>query len=384
MRRLLLILLVCLPAPSLAQQIGHWRTVDAEMLAQRLDHAADEGLTDLSEAAHAVRSAISDPARLDAVATPAAIRLLRAYRGECCGPARPADWHIARTEPDFDAASSLDAALRGGRLRDLFEATQPTHRYYSVLSRAFSRERDPAKRRILAINLARWRWMPRQMGDRYLLVNVAAFEVTLWERQEIVGRWRAIVGRPRSPSPVFDAIVSGVVVNPWWEIPSSIAAEGIASMVRNRPAEARRRGYVYENGRYRQRPGEGNALGRMKLVMPNPYSVFLHDTSSRRLFARDERALSHGCIRVGNALEFVTTLLAPQGWDRARVDSLVESGETVTVSLEADIPVYIAYFTAEPDGEGGIRFFDDIYGRDAQASRTLALGANPSSECAES
>ncbi|MBB6122411.1 murein L,D-transpeptidase YcbB/YkuD [Sphingobium subterraneum] len=159
-----------------------------------------------------------------------------------------------------------------------------------------------------------------------------------------------------------------MVLNPWWEIPSSIAAESVAAMVRTNPAAAAKRGYVYENGRYRQRPGPNNALGRMKLVMPNPHTVYLHDTPSQSLFDRDVRAFSHGCVRVGDALGLVTALLAPTGqWDRQRIDATVASGETQTVTLAEPIPVYIAYFTAEPDEDGAMRFFPDIYKRDRAA-----------------
>jgi murein L,D-transpeptidase YcbB/YkuD len=139
-------------------------------------------------------------------------------------------------------------------------------------------------------------------------------------------------------------------------------------MLRDRPAEAARKGYVLQDGRYRQKPGPANALGRMKLVMPNPYSVYLHDTPSQSLFERDVRAFSHGCVRVGDALGLATALLATSpGWDRKRADALVAAGRTTTVALAAPVPVYVAYFTAEPDGEGGMRYFPDIYQRDRAA-----------------
>ena len=252
------------------------------------------------------------------------------------------------------------------------------HPYRDALREAHDRETDPGRRATLDANLERWQQMPVALGERYLIVNAAAFEVTLWEGRREMGRWRVIVGTPRTPTPVFQATVSGVIFNPWWEIPASIAAEGIASMVRNRPAAARQRGYVYQNGRYRQRPGPGNALGLMKLVMPNPHSVFLHDTSNRMLFERDVRALSHGCVRVGDALGFATELLAVRpGWNRARTDEAIASGHTIRVDLPDPIPAYIGYFTAEPGSNGEIRYFDDIYGRDRGASTTSLTDLNP-------
>ncbi|MGP1354815.1 MAG: L,D-transpeptidase family protein [Parasphingopyxis sp.] len=261
------------------------------------------------------------------------------------------------------------------------EETAPVlanHPYHEALREAFAQETDAGRRATLAANLRRWERMPAALGERYLLVNAAAFELTLWEGRREMGRWRVIVGTPRTPTPIFQAEVSGVIFNPWWEIPASIAAEGIAAMVRNRPAAARQRGYVYQNGRYRQRPGPGNALGLMKLVMPNPYSVFLHDTSNRTLFERDVRALSHGCIRVGDALGFATELLAARpDWNRARTDEVVESGRTTQIDLPESIPLYIGYFTAEPGSDGEMRYFEDIYGRDRSVSATRLIDRYP-------
>ncbi len=246
------------------------------------------------------------------------------------------------------------------------------HPYHEYLREAYDRENDVEHRAILAANLRRWEALPASLGPRYLLVNAAAFEVTLWEGRREMGRWRAIVGTQQTPTPIFQAEVSGVIFNPWWEIPTSISAGNISSMVRNRPAEARRRGYVYENGRYRQRPGSNNALGLMKLVMPNPHSVYLHDTPNRTLFERDVRALSHGCVRVGDAIGFAAELLAARpGWNRAMADEIVASGHTIRVDLPEPIPVYISYFTAEADSEGNVRYYPDIYNRD-RGSQTLS------------
>ncbi len=202
------------------------------------------------------------------------------------------------------------------------------------------------------------------MGEKYLLVNAARFEVTLWEKQRRVKTWPIIVGKVGSPTPVFDATVSGVILNPWWEIPTSIVAEGIGSMVRNNPAAARRKGYVLQNGRYRQRPGPGNALGQMKLVMPNPYSVYLHDTPNKNLFAEPVRTFSHGCIRVGGAIDLAKTLLQGSAAP-AQVDAILAGRETTKLPLLQPIPVYVAYFTAEGTDDGGVAYFPDVYNRDA-------------------
>ncbi|MCI4592455.1 L,D-transpeptidase family protein [Sphingobium sp. BYY-5] len=334
--------------------------------------AADaEGLGAVTADVPAVRAALTnaDEASLDAVATAAAVRLLTAHRQGCCNAALRSGWHISEDRVRPDVHEAVTAAVAQDQLDQLFESARPLHPFYDSLRRAYAQERNPARRATLAANLDRWRWMPRDLGARYLLVNTAAFEATLWQGREMIGRWAVVVGKTKSPTPVFRAQVTGVTFNPWWEIPPRIAAESIAGMIAARPTEAARKGYVLQNGRYRQRPGLGNALGRMKLAMPNGYNVYLHDTPAQALFARDVRAYSHGCVRVGDALGLATALLSLQDdWDRARVDALVASGRTSTVPLVPPMPVYIAYFTAEPDGAGGIRLFPDIYHRDRGAS----------------
>jgi murein L,D-transpeptidase YcbB/YkuD len=243
------------------------------------------------------------------------------------------------------------------------------HPHYWALHAAHTVEEDPARRRTLAVNIARWLEMPNDLGSRYLLVNIPAFELTYWENGEIIDRRPVIVGTTRTPTPPLSATVSGVVLNPWWEIPTSIVRESVGALVRNRPAVARARGYVVENGRYRQRPGPGNALGQMKLVMPNPQSIGLHDTPNQELFTRPVRAFSHGCIRVSDALGFATLVLERDAeWDRDRIDQVIAAGRTQTVDLVHPMPVYIVYHTVDLDAAGDIRFHPDIYDRDQSAA----------------
>lgn len=300
-------------------------------------------------------------------ATTAANQLAQAYLQGCLKGLERARWHIKSHDNLIDNDRLLRLALNRNELGPLFEAYKPQNPNYQALRTALAVEVDPQKRATIALNMERWRWMPLYLGDTYLIVNAASFEVTLWENHKKTGVWPVIVGKTKTPTPIFDTQISGVILNPWWEIPSSIVAEGIGAMVRNRPAEARRRGYVFQNGRYRQRPGPGNALGQMKLIMPNPYSVYLHDTSNRKLFANSIRAYSHGCVRVGDAIGFAKTLLAS---DRsgAEVDAILSEGATETLKMMKSIPIYIAYFTAEGTEDGSVNFYPDIYRRDGRAA----------------
>lgn len=304
------------------------------------------------------------PARLpdgDAAAATATATALALAAGLLHGTAPAAEragWTIPGGDDAIDLRGALAAALARDELDSFFRSLRPRHPDYEVLRQALRTEADPARRAVLARNLERWRWLPRDLGPRYLLVNIPGFAVGLWENGGQTGRWRVIVGKPKTPTPVFMATVTGVTVNPWWDIPPSIVAESVGKLTRTRPAEARRRGYVWDNGTWRQRPGPGNALGQMKLVMPNPHHVYLHDTPSKALFDGPDRALSHGCIRVDKPLELAAALLGRS------VEAEVRRGTTTTLPLAAPMPVYITYFTADAMATGQPEYHPDIYGRD--------------------
>jgi murein L,D-transpeptidase YcbB/YkuD len=280
------------------------------------------------------------------------------------------------------AAASLDTALAANDLDGLFTAAIPTHPHYVMLREALANENDPARAARLRLNMDRWRWMPRTLGQRYLLVNVPSYEVTLWQDGQRIDRWRTVVGTTRTRTNIFSTTTTGVILNPWWEIPTSIVNESVGALRRNNPRAFAARGYVFENGRYRQRPGSHNALGRMKLIMPNEHAIFLHDTQARDNFSLAARAFSHGCVRVNMALDFVSAMLRPiGGWDLPRVEETVASGRTQQVDFAAPVPVYIAYFTVAPfssaAGANELRHFPDLYGYDRGAAQPNTGPARP-------
>ena len=364
--------------PAVATPV--WKPVQAENLARWIERARSEAIDLPSGRERSLRAAIDsgDREQLDTISRTAAIELMRAWRGQCCGEQRPDWWHIDGTMTREDMQRDLNSALEANRLDLFLRSVRPSHPHYLALARALTRETDPVSKAVIAKNLARWRWLPASLGDRYLLVTIASQKLTLWERGSAIAEWRVIIGKPVSRTPVFTTQVTGVVLNPWWEIPSSIAAEGIASFVRRTPAAARASGYVYQNGRYRQMPGDNNALGRVKLVMPNPYSVLLHDTSNRDLFAEPERALSHGCVRVDRAVEFATVLLDSEEWNLAGVEAQIATNRTRSVDLSTAVPIYITYFTAQPNDAGEIEFLEDIYRRDVMS--VMASNSAPTKE----
>ena len=357
--------LSALAMPAYAES---WTPAQVDRLAQWLEGADNEALPSMDADAVALRAAQfkGEPAVIASLATDRALRLAFAMRYGAIPYERRTDWEIAGDGTDIDMPAALADALVADRLDPFFGDLRPTHPYYAQLQAAYVLETDPARHAAIGTSLERWRWMPRAMTSRYLMANAATFELTLWDEGKPIERWPVVVGKEKTKTPIFTTIVTGMIFNPWWEIPSSIVAESVGAMVRNRPAEARRKGYVFANGRYRQRPGPGNSLGQVKLVMPNSYNVYLHDSPAKALFERDVRAFSHGCIRVGNAFGMAANLLSGQTeWDMARIDKVVASGVTTPVSLARTLPVYIVYFTAEPEGKDSVRVVPDIYERDA-------------------
>lgn len=293
-----------------------------------------------------------------ATATATALNLARTHLFGHTPSAQRHAWRITSDDERYDLSAGLRDAMARNDLPGFFDGVRPRHPDYGALRRELRTETAADRRALLRLNMERWRWMPLDLGERYLLINAPRFETGLWENGHQTGRWRVIVGKPSTPTPVFAATVTGVTYNPWWVVPRSIVRESIGRLVRYNPAEARRRGFVWGSGSYRQRPGPGNPLGQMKLVMPNPYSVYLHDTNAKALFEEPVRTFSHGCIRVDNALGLAAALLGK--------DRLAEAGgRTLTFPTTQPIPVYVTYFTASVGPAGKVEYHADIYGRDA-------------------
>jgi murein L,D-transpeptidase YcbB/YkuD len=246
----------------------------------------------------------------------------------------------------------------------------PAHFQYRMLQAALDTETDPVRRATLLINLNRWRQLPRDPGARYLLVNIPEAVVRLVIDDRVERVHKVIIGKPATPTPRFSASLTGVILNPPWTVPDSIIAESIGALVRTRPKAARAKGYTWSrtaSGRLSvvQQPGPGNALGEVKFDMPNPYRVYLHDTPAKTLFAAEQRALSHGCIRIDDALGLAEYLLAGSGWDRARIDATIRTRRPQRIALAAPLRVHVVYLTAFADPAGTVHLMADPYRLDA-------------------
>lgn len=362
--------------PVLAQT-GQWNSESISRLRSWVAAAPDDALPRPDSLKLDRALASGEQPAIDVAATELALKLARMHLLGAAKASERSGWRIVDSDRAFDVEGQLGVALAGGRIDDFFAGQRPHHPEYALLQGAYRAETDPARRKVIARNMERWRWMPISLGADYLLVNAAAFELTRWRDGARVGSWRVIVGKKSTPTPVFSTAVQGVNLNPWWNVPGNIVRESVGALIRRSPATARARGYVWGGGAVRQKPGPGNALGQMKLVMPNAYSVYLHDTPNRDLFNREVRAFSHGCVRVDNALGLVENLLEGTR-TRAEIDALVATGNSQIVALARPIPVYVAYFTAGTRADGSLALFPDLYGRD---KRVPVLANKPSTEC---
>lgn len=248
----------------------------------------------------------------------------------------------------------------------------------------------------IIVNLERWRWLPEDLGERYIVVNIAGFNLDVVEHGENQLSMRVVVGQPYRRTPVFSGTMTYLVLNPWWEVPRSIAVKDKLPLIRSDPGYLERQGYSVLAGwgadeqvidpeaidwsavtagsfafRLRQKPGAQNALGRVKFMFPNPHSVYLHDTPSRELFAKETRSFSSGCIRLEHPLELAELLLSStESWRRVEIDRALSTGRETVVKLPRPVPVHLLYWTAWAD-EDTIHFRDDVYGRDERVLREL-------------
>ena len=253
---------------------------------------------------------------------------------------------------------------------DLDSAVRDAQRHYGLADDGVAGPKTLAelnvprteRMRQIATNLERWRWLPADLGERYLLVNIAAFQLDLVERGRSTLTMRIVAGKQYTRTPFFAAAVERVLLNPPWNVPSSIARKELWPKQQLDPGYfAREHIRVTRDGQLRQDPGPWCALGRIKFDMPNAFNVYLHDTPARSLFATDLRAFSHGCIRLEKPEALAVALT---GWTPAEIEAGIATGKETTIRLPRPVPVYVHYWTAFVAEDGHVEFRRDIYGRD--------------------
>jgi len=350
-----------------------WQPDEAAQLAAYIRTVGREGLDpadyDPAGLDRAMRS--GDPVVWSAAATDRFNKLSSDLAlGHVRGDAR-VDWHV--TDKDIDATRQrmlLDQALATNALAGVLDGLLPTHPQYGALRYALevAPKAETAKINRIRLNMDRWRWLPRDLGAKYIIVNVPAYHATLVENG--VTRWKhkAIAGAIKTPTPQLTAMASGVILNPWWEVPTSITRE-----VAGKPGYVAVKGKDGKVQRWRQPPGPTNALGQMKFVMQNQYAIYLHDTNARSRFNSQVRALSHGCIRTEDIHDLAAELGSDDGgeWTRDKIDEVLASKKTVEAKFVKPLPVYIVYFSSAALTDGTIQNYPDIYKRDTKVIAAL-------------
>jgi murein L,D-transpeptidase YcbB/YkuD len=255
------------------------------------------------------------------------------------------------------------------------------------LNQSFKEKAD-----IIALNMERLRWSREKYGDNYIQVNVPAYTLTVYENQKPTMNMRVIVGAVDKPTPIFNDAMSHIVFSPTWTVPTSIIKEEIIPRLKSDSSYYVNKNYAFYKDevaidpttetwddsanpyKYRivQQPGPDNSLGRVKFLLTNTMSVYLHDTPNHRLFTKDYRALSHGCVRLDEPARFAAYLLRDQtGWDVERIKKAMNDSIPATVRLKKRYDVYIDYITAWVDENDSINFREDIYGHDKRQLQLL-------------
>jgi L,D-transpeptidase YcbB len=292
----------------------------------------------------------------------------------------------------------------GGQLEDGVRRFQSRHGLSAdgIVGRATVRSLNVSaadRARQITLNLERWRWLPRDFGRHYVVVNVADAMLHVVLDGQTVLASRVVVGDVRHPTPVVRTRMDAIILNPRWSVPTSIAVAEILPRIRE---NAR---YLAENHmvilerresdpfglkidwatipsdpfpfRLQQEPGPDNPLGRIKFDIPNRFDVYIHDTPSRSLFMRPVRTASHGCIRVERADDLALHVLTDGTgrWTKRRLEEAIASPGSPRITLARPLPVYILYWTAFVDPDGAVQFRDDVYGRDRRVADLLASRA---------
>jgi murein L,D-transpeptidase YcbB/YkuD len=369
-----------------------WQPEQARALLNYIYNIGREGLNPADYDADGLLAALAsgDPAILAKEATDR-FNLVSSdlALGHVRGEAR-VDWHVV--DPDLDEARQralLVQALQTNRIADALNGLLPTHPQYVSLKTALAATPRSEVKKVNAIrlNMDRWRWLPRDLGQKYIIVNVPSYYATLVENGATRWKTRAVAGAIRTPTPQLMATATGVVLNPSWYVPKSIEPE-----VRGKP------GYVPVKGKdgkilsWRQPPGPTNALGQLKFVMYNEHNIYLHDTNAKSRFNSQIRAASHGCIRTKDVLELATMLLGDDGgeWTPEKIQETLASKKSKQANFVKPLPIYIVYFSVAANVDGSIVNYDDVYKRDGKVIEALldsggkAPGKKPAAKVASS
>lgn len=407
--------LIALAAMMAPWSVAHARSWSARDLDDLLRVAAAATAEGLSPYASEIRQIDEGRAMSPWGGSPVDIRadnlfhaLAKAYTAGVVDPtAVDANWLLPAPQSPDPAA--LDAAADAGvPIATILSSLLPQNPEYRALKAELARlagsSADAARIAQVRANLERWRWLPRSWPADRIEVRIAEYRLIVFQSGTIRSTHNVMVGKPSTPTPVLLANGTGLTLNPPWDPPVDIARNELLPRFRANPAAAEREGYVaikpsgvaMPQGavdwrarsfpyRLRQLPGPANAMGKVVLRVDNPYAIYLHDTPAKSLFQQSERAFSHGCVRVENAMGFAAALTGAN--DTTALDAVVETGETTEIALAQPIPIYFLYLTAALADDGSVQYLKDVYKRDARLAAALdktaraAASANPNGNC---
>jgi murein L,D-transpeptidase YcbB/YkuD len=344
-----------IPAPA---PLGRWSAEASRTLIEEIAASANEGLDPHAyhiEALTAELQRTGGGAALDRLADAAALKLAHDYLLGAVQNKAAHDWHIDRADGDpSQLAASLQTAVAHRALRSWLRSLLPTDSRYTSLRAAYADtpKSDFLVRARLRANLERWRWMPRDLGADHIYVNVPSYTLQLVKDGRPVAQHVVVVGARATPTPAIGYAAQSVVLNPWWTPPKSIKVSG--------------KGFVRDGGAWRQPPGPRNALGRVKIDLPNPHAIYLHDTPAKAYFEKTSRAYSHGCIRVQDAERLAAELVKLDSGSDAAVARGLKTYATQTLKLREGRPVWLVYFTADIAPNGELQLLEDPYDRDTK------------------
>ncbi|MEO5587161.1 MAG: L,D-transpeptidase family protein [Novosphingobium sp.] len=374
---------VAAPAP-ISETVMAWDQGDAQALLGAIQAIEAEGLFPADYRPTALRAAIAagEGPGLDEAASRSFAWLAEDLRDGRTPMTARVQWFAVDPDQDLNPTAALMAkALSTHDVTGVLDSLAPTHPDYAALKEALAEtssttKAQKARRAAIRANMDRWRWLQQDLGTLYLLTNVPEFQLRLTKNNDIIKTYKTVVGKPgRTATPQLAEMVEAVVFNPTWTVPQSIVVgEGLGTQLLRSP----RSGYKVTraaNGMITvvQQPGPNNALGVMKIDMPNPHAIYLHDTPSKQFFNSPVRAFSHGCVRTEHALELGMTLaIFGAGLDTSSVVANATSGKYTRVVMNRQLPVYITYFTMGTSISGSLSTFADIYGRDAPVLASFA------------
>lgn len=244
------------------------------------------------------------------------------------------------------------------------------------------------------INMERLRWFPDDLNENYILINIPEFKLHVFENGNKIWDSKVVVGKEINKTSIFKGTISQIIINPYWNVPNSIINKEMLPILKKNRSYLSKNNFEVLSGNkiinpyainwhnytknvpyaIRQKPGDNNALGKIKFLFPNNFHIYLHDTPSKYLFNENKRAFSHGCIRVEDPRKLALYLLRNDSkWNEEQFDKSLNTKKTEYINLKQKIDVFIVYFTTWVDHNNQINFRNDLYGLDNQLEKEVFL-----------